>query len=290
MDRLSTLNSYVSLVERKVSARSADPSVIILFGWLDAQQKHLLKYVDGLQNIFPSSAVVVIKATSSYYFSSQRTLESVLAPAASILQTHAANRSNFSGVLIHVLSNGGGFQFMTLRKILANMNVGSEPSVRVQVPTALVMDSTPGHSGLASSVASWAPKNPVLRLLSIPPISMIYGIFYAINSLTGNPPIFDELRSSLNTVNLLPTVTDCQEPSASPRLYIFSDKDHVVPAYSVVNHMNEAKARGLHVDHERYERSSHVSHLRVDPERYWAAVSRLWSKAMELHALPTAVL
>ncbi len=67
-------------------------------------------------------------------------------------------------------------------------------------------------------------------------------------------------------------------PSA-PRLYLYSMTDLIIPGDEVAAHAEQARAGGVAVAEEVFERSAHVSHARTDPERYWAAVKRLWEEA-----------
>ncbi|KAF8553926.1 hypothetical protein OG21DRAFT_1175910 [Imleria badia] len=60
--------------------------------------------------------------------------------------------------------------------------------------------------------------------------------------------------------------------SQTPRLYIFSKKDEVVPWQAVQQHVETAKKSGLNVRCEVYEESAHVAHVRHDPKRYWASI------------------
>ena len=65
----------------------------------------------------------------------------------------------------------------------------------------------------------------------------------------------------------------------APRLYLYSKADLIIPGEEVAAHVKEARARGVEVAEEVFERSPHVSHARTEPERYWAAVRKLWERA-----------
>ena len=65
----------------------------------------------------------------------------------------------------------------------------------------------------------------------------------------------------------------------TPRLYVFSKEDQLVPWKVVQQHADTAKASGLNVRCEVYEESAHVAHMRLDPKRYWASVQDLWEVA-----------
>ncbi|KZT02018.1 uncharacterized protein LAESUDRAFT_730731 [Laetiporus sulphureus 93-53] len=279
------LNSVVRLYPPNLTEGrnviSMHPSIVLLFGWMDAHPAHLIKYVEGLQSTFPTSHVILIRSTSGFYFTSQKQLERLLIPVVDIIQTEAKNGAIFRGILVHVLSNGGGFQFMTLRKVLRKMPVSQDPTVHCsETPTALVLDSTPGDNGLESSITSMAPSNPILHLLAVPPIAALYSIFYMMNSLRGNSPIFQELRTTLNSPDLLPSITSPLNPKETPRLYVYSERDSITAAPKVAAHIQESVLKGFDVDVEKFLDTQHISHARRDPKRYWGSVQRLWAKAV----------
>lgn len=56
---------------------------------------------------------------------------------------------------------------------------------------------------------------------------------------------------------------------APPRCYIYSDGDELVDWRHVEAHAEEAGRMGLVVRREKFEGSSHVAHMRADPDRYW---------------------
>lgn len=175
---------------------------------------------------------------------------------------------------------------MTLRKVLAKLPATPNGSSVKATPVALILDSVPGDDGLSSSISSMALANPILHLLSIAPIAFIYAIYSAVNSLGGHPPIFDELRSTLNAPILLPSVQDSRSPAAVPRLYIYSDSDKIIAASKVVAHLEVAVSKGYDVTVEKFQNTAHVSHARSDPDRYWSAVNRLWVKAVAASLSP----
>ncbi|KAJ7300725.1 hypothetical protein DFH08DRAFT_907998 [Mycena albidolilacea] len=272
---LTPLNSHVVLGkpdEGPVLSASESPSLILLFGYMDARPAHLQKYVDGLHTEFPTATLVLIKSFSNFFWSTNDSLESVLMPVVDVLKSHAT--LNDSGILVHILSNGGGFNYMTFHRLLEKLAI--QGSLKA-TPSALILDSTPGDGGLDSSIRFAAPSSPIFRLLAIPPISLLYGIFYAINTIRGNTPIFDQLRATLFSPDVLPTILDSKGGvKATPRMYVYSKVDKIADPAKIKAHIEEAERKGFDVRVEIYETTSHVGHARKDPERYWGAVRALW--------------
>ena len=165
---------------------------------------------------------------------------------------------------------------MTLRKLLSR---NPTPIATSQNPIALVYDSTPGDNGLESAILSNAPRNPVFKLLVVPLIVLAYGVLYAADFLAGNRPLFEELRQTYLEADILPSISSANQ--ASPRLYVYSKKDKMTLAKHVESHIKEAELLGLDVTVEVFEDTPHVAHARQDPERYWGAVRKVWSRAVQ---------
>ena len=83
-----------------------------------------------------------------------------------------------------------------------------------------------------------------------------------------------KMRTTLNKYLLLPWFS-----KHTPRLYLYSQADEMVPWTEVEEHAEEARKAGLDVRMERFEGSPHVAHARSDPERYWGAVKKVWEDA-----------
>jgi len=126
-----------------------DCSIILLFGWMGARFHQLLKYADPLHELFPSSTIVIIGSWAEFVWRSQSHLDSAMIPVVEPLQNEKNHRDRFRGALVHIISNGGGWQFMTLRNILSELQLSSPTTGRA--PTALVLDSVPDDKGLKSS-------------------------------------------------------------------------------------------------------------------------------------------
>ncbi|KAJ7486405.1 hypothetical protein B0H11DRAFT_1861328 [Mycena galericulata] len=275
---LTPLNSHVLLGKPNESVVGVDtlsPTLILLFGYMDARSAHLQKYADNLHTQFPSATIVVIKSFSDFFWSSNNHLESVLMPVVDILKSQAATK-DISGILVHVLSNGGGFNYMTFHKLLEKLAF-TGPLMPKGPSSALILDSTPGDDGLASSISFAAPASPLLRLITVPLIALLYGIFCAINTVRGNTPIFEQLRATLLSPDVLPGVMGSKGAVRdTPRMYIYSKADKVAEPARIKAHLEEAQRSGFDVRVEVYETTAHVGHAHKDPERYWASVRELW--------------
>jgi len=55
----------------------------------------------------------------------------------------------------------------------------------------------------------------------------------------------------------------------------------LIPYKDVEKHGLEAREKGVEVRMERFEKSSHVGHARVEGERYWNAIEEVWGRSQE---------
>lgn len=161
----------------------------------------------------------------------------------------------------------------------------------------VVLDSCPGNGGVSRTVAAFTSsiRSPILRtvvglairgaFLLMAARTRFTSLFRVLQTLFRRvlpfrtpsaipaPPqtIIDRLKATLSSPRLLPWLT-----VATPRLYMYSPLDDMIPAEEVEAHAADAQRRGLYVRRELFAESSHVSHARMYPERYWAVVTEAW--------------
>lgn len=117
-------------------------------------------------------------------------------------------------------------------------------------------------------------RNPIVRRIGNIIITILFVYSRIMRWLFGKKDLVESLRGALNNSRVLPWTS-----KYTPRLYIYSRKDELVPYKEVESHAREAAALGLDVRQETFEDSAHVAHARADPERYWGAIERTWTKA-----------
>lgn len=178
-------------------------------------------------------------------------------------------------------------QLLVLSKLLAK-RTSSVSSAAGLDPVALVLDSVPDSNGLRCMVVVFtqAVRNPLKRLLAIPILAFLYTVF-AISY--GNPPVLKDLRQRLNSPHLVPLSRSIQGsekapaheagPRGVPRLYIASKTDTMTRFPQVMSHMEDARRAGIDVRAEVFDHTSHVSHAKMEPVRYWSAIKALWRDA-----------
>jgi hypothetical protein len=276
------VNPYVSVSCQPNSAdghiavkdNDVSPSIILLFGWMGARFLRVLEYADSLHELFPTSTIVIIGSWAEFVWRSQAHLDAAMLPVVELLQSEQSQGSRFRGALVHVISNGGGWQFMTLRKMLLQAQPSSSSPERA--PTALILDSVPDDKGLKSSLRAVSPTNHVLRIVVFPFLIGLYIAIYFYNRVMGRAPLFVELRAALLQPEILPSVA----VGPTPRLYVYSQSDPLVLASRVEQHISAAAQLGLDVAVEEFRGTGHAVHMQSDPERYWNAVHSMWMGAV----------
>ncbi|KIK57981.1 hypothetical protein GYMLUDRAFT_45550 [Collybiopsis luxurians FD-317 M1] len=160
----------------------------------------------------------------------------------------------------------------------------SIPQPTIPAVSAMILDSAPGGGSLSSLIRAFTLALPngyaVLRILVKVFIFFLYTLGIVRHRVFGVKPVVDRLKEGLSLDDgskgikngggrggILPWIT-----STTPRLYVCSKKDELVPVDEVVQHFEEAKRRGLNVKMDMYDDTPHVAHARRYPERYWGAV------------------
>ncbi|KAF8903733.1 hypothetical protein CPB84DRAFT_726369 [Gymnopilus junonius] len=292
----SSSSSFLSTLPPHPSA-VAQPSIVLIFGWMGAKLPHVLKYSNTYSEIYPESTQVIVRSEPSYFWSSKKaritsiepvveTLEALgcLPPAQSSSASKVLRRADvqplFSNpapsILVHTFSNGGAWQLATLSELLSSRTY---PHTTKLSPGALILDSCPGDGGVEGTINAFSGliHNPILRHLVTFIIRLLYFYGYLRRKIlpSRSGTVFDRMKTRVNTPQLLPWFT-----KDTPRLYFYSTKDDIIPIHEVETHVEKARERGLNVRVERFEDSKHVAHARADPERYWSAVRKLWEDAV----------
>ncbi|KAF8151945.1 hypothetical protein K438DRAFT_1943420 [Mycena galopus ATCC 62051] len=269
----------------------SEPQLVIVFGWrtsgvdklrlelifvaVEGRLSSLTKYMQGYSRLYPQAKLVLVLARKSSGWSRKSTNLEAVRPAAELIQGYGMFGSTPPNTLVHVLSNGGGFQLILVSELLNAIPRGPSPSTRPT--TAIVFDSAPGEAGLGHALrAHTIGLSWFIKLLVSGPLILIYAAVMGSAFLLGRPSPFTVLRNGLQQPELIPFAD-----KRTPRLYIYSKEDQIVQAASVEEHVAEARELGLSTDVEVFHGSSHVAHLRADPVRYWDVITKHWSRAVK---------
>ncbi|KAF8172065.1 hypothetical protein BJ912DRAFT_994732 [Pholiota molesta] len=256
------------------------PSLIVLFGWMDAITPLLMKYVQGHRTLFPGSTIVLVKSSSNFMLTSEAERKRTLVPLADLILDRVYYADPTSGILFHVISNGGGFQLIYLSTLLSR-RLARKPPATPSPPIGLIIDSAPGSGEYVSMFKTFTTsvRSPAAKAILHLPLSLMYAAYVVMTAVRGMPPLLPLLRARLQEAAVVPTAD-----GATPRLYVFSDADGMVADADIEAHLRDIARLGFNFQEEKYSGSQHVSHMKKDPERYWRAVREVWKSAQKVAA------
>jgi len=221
--------------------------------------------------LFPNARQILVRCQANVFWTREAVKMKDMEPVVALLRKEGLFEQSGASILIHVFSNGGAHRLTLLSKLLAR-----EQQMASKAAVGVIYDSLPGtKESLSSSLTAFTAgiRSPFVKYAMHIPLTLIWVLVRITQIVTRTPDTIEESRVVLNSRSLLPWIT----PS-TPRLYIYSSSDKITPYAAVEAHVNEAKLVGLNVITDKFEGSSHVGHMRKDPERYWEAVKHLWDK------------
>ncbi|KAK3950183.1 hypothetical protein QBC32DRAFT_376841 [Pseudoneurospora amorphoporcata] len=200
-------------------------------------------------------------------------------------------------LLIHLFSNGGSSQLLSLHTYLQ-----SQSHLQLRLPRHLVIfDSAPGQM-------AYLPTYLALSHVLLPPASrlrfplwlfsfstlrraLVAPLIHAWVSFLWTCNFLGRRRSSVSLLSRLesPLGRGAREQNDTTpgkgraerergRMYIYSEEDELVNWRDVERHLAEARQKGMKARGEKFEGTGHVGHARgaANEERYWGIVGDFW--------------
>lgn len=285
-----------------------------MFGWMDGSLRHLSKYCDRYERLFPDAHVLVIQSRQTQFLESKATQRARLAKAVDWIRDRhpGITAGRESPVLVHTFSNGGCFNLQHMHELFLSAAKAkrSGPSSNAGTPKTplsptdemrkyeqkglparcLVFDSCPGEGSLAVSVRAFtAPiRNRLLKWPAMAVVAIVHLFFQLLNLSVSSFALLVQERADSNAsilrkksrLTLLTQYIAMRLPRI-PRLYIYSRTDKLIPYASVERHITQVKESGVPVRVERFEGTSHVNHARGNEDRYFGAIQDLWNRASQ---------
>ena len=112
------------------------------------------------------------------------------------------------------------------------------------------------------------PRFFLVRWLSQFLITCALVVWIGVPSVFGVENIATTTRRNLNNKELLSPL--------GPRCYIYTKHDDLVDWRAVEDHGRQAAQKGWKVEMVEFKASSHVGHMKADPERYWNVIRKPW--------------
>ncbi|KAG8709583.1 hypothetical protein FRC09_000578, partial [Ceratobasidium sp. 395] len=273
------------------------PRVILLFGWMGAKMPQLHRFTEMYHKLYPSATQILVRTFIKSLFAELPTNKLYVLPVVKLLHEagiHAYDSPTTSGLLVHSISNGGAMAQTYLAHCLSDTRPSPSVSPNTPMPSALpaqalIYDSLPSTISLPVFLGFFSNgiAPPALRLLAKTLLLPAYvGTAAYRNTIDRRPDTFTTLRSELSDARLI--------PQSVPQVYMYGDADELTPAESVekftdgVRERLRAERKGVReegldevVRIEKFARSTHVSHAKNDPKRYWDAVVRTWETSSQ---------
>lgn len=281
---------------RKSSASSSSPAksprLIVLAGWMGAQEPHLAKYTTRLQALYPGSPIVVLRSFVYHFTTRVSSHPSDIAAAVPVIKSVLADyraggddadadadadQHGKPTMLVHLFSNGGSAALRHLREQYAAAASSSSSQQGGEgaslPPHVTVYDSAPGkfqwRRSVTAFMASAARMNIIARLAVRVFVNCLFAFYWVAHVPWGRKGYLDRTWLAQN---------DRQANSAEVRrAYIYSEEDALVDYRDIEEHAASAVRNGFTVSAlEKFKGSAHVAHVRVDEARYWGVVKDAW--------------
>ncbi|KAJ7650856.1 hypothetical protein FB45DRAFT_820261 [Roridomyces roridus] len=257
-----------------VPASPNDPTVVVIFGWMSARMSHLKKYVSSYREIYPGSTIFLVRSELHIFCASNSTMDAQFKPMCEVIESLGC-LENRQRILTHSFSNGGALHLLAFNRAISlwNKNMAEHAPHN---PSALIIDSAPGGEtlGRAQNALTAHIKSPIFRRIAKIIVFLVYCFAWTRGQIFGIPSPIAVMLIALRRPRILPWID-----ARTPRLYVYSHGDEMVPAEDIEAHALLSESAGLDVRRLCFEKSPHVAHARFHPEEYWSAVRKVWADA-----------
>ncbi|TPX13610.1 uncharacterized protein E0L32_006081 [Thyridium curvatum] len=261
-------------------SRNDDPTAILIHGWGGASAKSISGHAAGYRKLYPGAKIVVVLSTPTLYLfrSYDACVRAMRRVVDEIFPTAENSKENEQPrLLVHVLSNTGLY-FYSATLTAYRQRFG--PGAKLPHPL-LALDSAPGGSDFSANVGRWTQATAI-GLQRVSPLP--YFATEKVCSLFWHANRTLELATGRENMHAIGprVVNDADlESTDAMRLYLYSKEDALMGWEDIEKHGQEAEEKGYKTTRVMFAGSSHVSHMRAHPDKYWEAVSRSWSQAIE---------
>ncbi|OOQ87912.1 hypothetical protein PEBR_15150 [Penicillium brasilianum] len=281
------------LLDEKSNSTHSSPDVIIICAWGFAQAKHIAKYIDGHQNLYPNAKILLIyNSVANMMWKSDASQMQWFQPAAKVLRECMDSTPELQ-VFLHLFSNTGSHSAVQLSEACGK----SDPPFALPV-TSIIFDSCPSmpiFEPMANALALGSPsKNVLIACMARAVAYSIIGITLALEKAGLVTHVATKLYTRLNSTNdVFLTRRDSAGEQVAlhpiPRTYIYGPSDDMIPVDQVIQHADIAIANmsacgvnhaSKYVTTEEFVGSPHVNHVRFEKERYWNLIKATWQRSI----------
>jgi hypothetical protein len=251
---------YLDLPSAHTQPALDAPSAILLFAWMGAPVRHMSKFIDYYNKLFPNSPILLVLSTPDGFFARSSVRSALIEPVYTAFKSLHIDPSN---VLVHIFSNGGLNAFYTFVSLIPSKSFS---------PRLLVLDSAPGKTTLRGGVKAFTVdiKGRVKRFTMAILIALILCFISLVDKISGKGHLMDRLRAWL--------VDGKAIDKSTKRLFLYSDADELVHSDTVRETIKELEDRKYPVWSRNFGETRHVGHMRANPEEYWGEIVKIWNE------------
>ena len=294
------------------------PSVILICGWMDAQLRHVYKYVEPYRRLFPHVPVIVMLSTVDSCFRSSTKewkknadiVQRILREAGKLAYEKAPNEPQT--VFIHGFSNGG---LISLDSLMEHMD---DPSPTFPQPVGSVLDSLPGYdsarvtlSAVIAGIHGDDLKARLTRAYTQATMTVLHYVRQVTSFMGGRAPNINFAKAYINKPQSWAWRKGTAPLKCPPRLYLHTRADEYISPDAVDEHAVEVQRVNqeepamvveaenlknsviswppLHVIRTRrmvWNTPKHVQIARMHPTLYWSAIETFVRDTMSMIPSP----
>jgi len=247
---------------------------VLLLGWGNSTRSQLVVY-EKLYAALGVDATTVIPDARAGLVSPGAYRRTLARPAAEL-----AAEAGARPLLVHLFSDNGFVSWAALLVELAKTEAGRRARDAIR---GVIYDSAPGlwavrgpvdfarrfALGMTPAVARMANLGPRER---IPVVTPLLGVAFLAYQLV--------FRASVRTMLSAPGHVASEQPRC-PHLFLFGERDALVPPRDIRAFVERQRDAGLAVEVHAFEDAKHVALFPRDPRRYRAAVGAFVTRALE---------
>ncbi|KAK6535759.1 hypothetical protein TWF281_000011 [Arthrobotrys megalospora] len=240
----------------QVAPDGARYDLVMIWGWMNGQPRHLVKFIQLHRSLQPGVPIVFIGSTTASWLGYTNALRISHPLVFDLVKALPENPKIF----VHTFSNGGTSGFSDF---LAHYRyeVGSPMPV-----SAMIIDSAPGGvkfpSALTKGVNAFMEvvRNQIVKTILYPVVYLLVSIIYLPPMIIGMENPIARMRRTLNDETLV--------SEGGARGYTYCKGDAMVGWEDIVEHADEAEGRGWKVSKLGFEGGNHVGCYRYHPREY----------------------
>lgn len=246
------LSKNLSLTQNKQDSNKAERTLVLLFSWMLAQDKHLKKYIQFYSN-YGFDILVVKTDPLQLVFPRRGSIKN----AEEVVQFIKGKTDYYSKLIVHGFSVGA-YQFgEVLVKMSEDKTFASQTEKMWQ---AMIFDSAANLAAIPDGFSRALTSIPILQKLLCQLLNLYLRLFYYVAT-----KYYEESEKEFNQMNHFRV----------PSLMLVSERDKIGSIASNQEVMDSWVNRGIPVKMKIWKDSKHVSHYHKYPEEYEQELKRI---------------